>query len=146
MPQLKSITIGDAYLRYKKLHPKGTKHFLDAKTYKSICYAFNKKIVNFVLLESGEFRIPHRIGIIRIKKRKTDMNNLRLDYQATKKYGKKIYHLNEHSKEYYYRWFWHKKMAIVKNKSAYCFKPTRANKQYLTRLIKDKNSKVDYPE
>jgi hypothetical protein len=140
----KTFTISDAYKRFKKENPKGSKHYLTEKQYKEICYEFNRKIVNFVLLDAGEFRVPHRIGVIRIKKRKTDMNNLRIDFGEFRKTGKKIYHLNEHSKEYYYRWYWQKKQAIIKNKSAYSFRATRTNKRIIKQLVTNKNITIDY--
>lgn len=143
---MSSLTLKDSYKVYKEKNPKGSKHYVETKVYRSICYEFNKRISNFVLLEAGEFRIPYRLGVLRIRKRKTNMENLRMDFAATKKHGVKLYHLNEHSREYYYRYYWRKSQSIVKNKTAYSFKATRDNTRKLASLIKDTTNNIDYPE
>jgi len=55
--------------------------------------------------------MPYGLGYVQVVKYKpktyTD-KSLSVDYKESKKYNKKIYHLNEHSNGYKYRLYWSK--------------------------------------
>ena len=90
------------------------------------------------IIEEGEFfNVPYRLGTIRIKKRKIDLNNLKPNFSLYNKTGVKTKFLNEHSGGYYCRFYWNKSSAIIKNKFAYSFIPTRWNKRYLAHQINE---------
>ena len=84
--------------------------------------------------------MPYRLGTVRIKKRKIDINNLKPDFGLFNKSDEtyKNKHLNEHSNNYYVRYYWTKRVeTLIKNKSVYTYIPTRANKRELARRIKE---------
>ena len=115
------------------------------KYYKDICDEFNKLFIDEILISSEEMRLPYRLGTIRVKKSKMkydDKNKLKIDWAASKKLGKRIYHLNDHTGGYKYRFYWTK--GIVKNITAYSFIPTRTNTRRLASILKDKERELDY--
>ena len=118
---------------------------VDKKLFRKICDDFNRMLIEEILLNSEEVRLPYRLGTVRIKKSKMkydDKNKLKIDWAASKKLGKRIYHLNDHTGGYKYRFYWTK--GIVKNITAYSFIPTRTNTRRLASILKDKNRELDY--
>ena len=118
---------------------------VDRSLYQTICDEFNKLLIDEVLISSEEIRLPYRLGTIRIKKSKMkydDKNKLKIDWAASKKLGKRIYHLNDHTGGYKYKFYWTK--GVVKNITAYSFIPTRTNTRRLASILKDKNRQLDY--
>ncbi len=139
----KSATLKNAYKTYEDFYNVGY------KKYRSICEDFNKLIMDNILLKSHEFKMPYRLGTLRIKKKKMNYsqknkNKLKIDWKATRENKKVIYHLNDHTNGFNYRWYWLKREAVVKNKSVYSFQATRTNKRRLAALLK--NNEVDYFE
>jgi hypothetical protein len=137
-----SCTLVQAYKEYDDFYDVGY------KKYRSICENFNKLIIDEILLKAKEFKMPHRLGSLRILKKEMNYsagkNKLKINWQETNKHKKVVYHLNDHTDGFNYRWFWSKKNAIVKNKTIYSFQATRTNKRRLASLLKGK--KVDYYE
>jgi len=133
----------DAYKYYKKnVIPELQ---VDKQTFRKICDEFNKGFIEKILRNSEEIRFPYRLGTLRIKKSKMkydDKNKLKIDWAQSKKLGKRIYHLNDHTGGYKYRFYWSK--GIVKNITAYSFIPTRTNTRTLAGILKDKERELDY--
>tara|TARA_R100000152_G_C6730695_1_gene155403 strand:- start:534 stop:998 length:465 start_codon:yes stop_codon:yes gene_type:complete len=118
---------------------------VDKKLFRKICDDFNRMLIEEILLNSEEVRLPYRLGTVRIKKSKMkydDKNKLKIDWAASKKLGKRIYHLNDHTGGYKYRFYWTK--GIIKNITAYSFIPTRTNTRRLASILKDKERELDY--
>lgn len=137
-------TIDDIYKYYIENH-QDKEMQIDKKTFKKILYAFNKKIMNAILDDSETFKLPKRLGILRIKKSKMSFKegmSAKIDWAATKKYGKTIYHMNDHTNNYRYRFYWSKLSCNATNKTAYCFEATRTEKRRLAYLLK--NQITDY--
>ena len=137
-----SCTLVQAYKEYDDFYNVGY------KKYRRVCEEFNKLIIDGILLKAKEFKMPYRLGTLRILKKEMNYsagkNKLKIDWKATNENGKVIYHLNDHTDGFNYRWFWSKKTAIVKNKTIYSFQATRTNKRRLAGLLKTKQ--VDYFE
>ena len=137
-----SCTLVQAYKEYDDFYNVGY------KKYRGICEEFNKLVIDDILLKAKEFKIPYRLGSLRILKKEMNYsvgkNKLKIDWKETNKHKKVVYHLNDHTDGFNYRWLWSKKNAIVKNKSVYSFQATRTNKRRLAGLLK--NKKVDYFE
>ena len=76
---------------------------------------------------------------------KLEKESMKVDWQASRIAGKRVYHLNDHRDNYRYKWYWKKTNAIVQNKSLYSFTASRANKRELARLLKEDKS-IDYFE
>jgi len=121
-------------------------------TYKKLCYEFNERVSDAIIRESFEFKMPYRIGSLRIKanKQKIIVNNGKVDTQKmaidwgsshkmweaeypnlTRKEimaipGKKVLvYTNDHSNGYIMKWYWDRRLSNVKNQSLYMFKPIK---------------------
>lgn len=113
----------------------------------SIIRDYFKHIASKVIEQSKEVTLPARLGslyVIKRKPKKISWNNMNVDFDATKEVGKAVFHLNEHSNGYSFRFHWKKSDIIVKNKHMYELIMTRANKRMLAYMIKEKRQ--DYIE
>lgn len=139
------LTLKHSYQYYIKDIDENSKYAVDYKTYRKICEEFNKELSN-ELLEGYFFKMPYRLGTIRIKKRKIDFKNLKPDFGLfnNTEGGLKNKHLNEHSDNYYCKYHWNKRYAtIIKNRALYSFVPTRANKRALAKIIKSEPLQIN---
>lgn len=133
----------DAYKFYKKNTIKELQS--DYKTFRAVCDAYNKALVDKMLDDSAEVKLLVRLGFMRIKKTKmnfTDKNTLRVDWKRSKALTKRIYHMNDHTGGHRYRFYW--KKGVIRNISAYAFIPTRTNTRRLASILKDENRELDY--
>lgn len=144
----------------------GNKHNLTQTTYTEIKEKFFSYILDKIITESYEYRIPYRLGyIVPIKYKKKvhyDENGLikpgsfSVDFGTTlklwesdenaRKKKKVILHLNEHSNGYTPALWWDRRTSNVINLRYYSFKPTRNTDRTLAKVFKDPNRKVDYYE
>lgn len=133
------LTLKHSYKYYIKDIDKSSKFYIKEKQYRDICEDFNRMIMTEII-ENGEFFvIPYRLGVLRIKKRRIDLNNLKPNFKVFNEEHIKSKFLNEHSGGYYCRFYWNKNInTIVTNKTLYSFIPTRYNKRYLAKTIKEK--------
>lgn len=156
---------------YKAFKLKYTETDLIRKRYVDICYAVNTKISEKLVTDSMQFKIPFRLGTlsitknklkIKIKDNKVQTNKLKVDYGATWKYWNEIYpgktrneikeipnkvviyYTNDHTNGYIMKWRWIKRGAKAVNIKAYSFKPTKYNRLFLAKHIKDENRENDY--
>ena len=111
--------------------------------FRHICSDFNRKASERIISESETLKMPFRLGSIRVRKRKLDVNRkINIDWEATKKYKKVIYHLNEHTDGYGYYFFHDRTEARFKNQGRSRFKAARANGRLLAKALKEK--RTDY--
>lgn len=138
------LTLTDIF-KYHKDKFKDTKFELDYKKFRLICETFNKYIMTDIIDNGGFFRLPFRIGVIRIKKREVNLDHLKKDYGLFNKSegNYKNGHINEHTNNLYVRFHWSKFYTdnMIKNKTYYSFIPTRTNKRYLASLLKNDGMK-----
>lgn len=135
MPDVKKgYSLTHAHKFYEKKH--GVK--IEKSLYKNICYEFNKELVN-VILTGRIVKLPHRVGDLWIKKIKTDWTNPPIDLNASKKAGKKIYHLNSHSDGWWARWYWTRNNSPIPNINYYAFDATRDNSRAVAAIMKQEN-------
>lgn len=139
----KDYTLKDIYQEYKKEH-NNDEFAIDEKTYRKIILEFNKRIMKLILEDARIFDVPCRLGEIRIKKKKMNFTNkrLKIDFGMSRKLKRTVYHMNDHTDNYYYRFYWNKKHSNSKNISAYSYKAGRINERRLAYLAKTKQ--VDY--
>lgn len=131
-------TLPDIYKDYIKNIEEGSPYDIDYSTFVDICETFYKGVSEH-LLEGGLYILPYSVGEISITgKRPKELNKktLSIDWEATNKVGKKVYHLNDHSNYYKYRFAWSKVGNHIKNKTKYRLEFTRANKRKLASIIK----------
>ena len=86
------------------------------------------------------YQVEYRVfrDIIKHKPKEYTGKSLRIDYAESKKYGKVIYHLNEITNGFKYRYYWNKKNMITKNKTKYQLIMTRDNKRRLAYILKNR--------
>lgn len=141
----KSYTISDFYEFYLSYIERETVYDVDYKTYRQIVEDYFKYIVEEIMENSREFKLPCRLGNLSIVKRQPknfDNKSLRIDYHESKVQGKVAYFINEHSNYYKFRFLWSKKDCLLTNKTKYQFVASRANKRRLAQIIK--NREHDY--
>lgn len=143
----KCYTIADYYLSYKEYIEQDTLYDVSFTQFKQIVCDYFKYMRDQILLESKEIKIPCRLGTLQVVKSKPKEysgKSLRIDYKSTKELNKLVYHLNDHSNHYKYRYLWSKKQCLTLNKTKYQFVATRENKRNLAQIIFNKER--DYPE
>lgn len=154
--------IADIYKYYKSKSDKP----ISASLFSKIIREHNEIISEEIIFGNFEYKMPGRLGDIRIKKNKiqvkidndgkVDKSRLRPDWKATndlwdrdeesRDNKKLIYHLNPHNNGYNCRWFWSKVTCNVPNQKAYALLPTRYNKRKLAEALLDEDCKVNYYE
>ena len=108
-------------------------------SYKHALSEFHKKAVQMILC-GKTFYMGHKLGLIRIKKVERNFDKPSINWGETNKL--KAEGINKHvyfTDEYWYRWYWNKSRASLKNKSVYKFSPTegsKGNKKKLVQTIK----------
>lgn len=138
----------DIYKFYKeKYEPK-----MNEDSFKELCYEFNRIIANKIITKSFEFKLPFRLGSLRIKSEKQSIElingkvntkKMAIDWGASHKMWKDMYpdktyreimdipnkkvlvHTNEHSNGYIMSWQWDKRLSNTKNQSLYFFRPVK---------------------
>ena len=115
-------------------------------TYKRILDEMCSIILECVLERSEGFKMPFGLGFIQIGKYKPKEysgKSLSVDYKASNEYGKKVYHLNEHSDGYKFRLYWSKIPRVFPDRYKYQLCLVRANKRRLAQLIFNKHDYLD---
>ena len=112
-----------------------------------ICETFTHLLAKSMIEGGIVYRLPHRLGSLGINKTKT-AKKFYIDFKHYNATGEKIPLKNKHSQGYYARFRWKKAApyAIFPYKKMFTFKPTRANKRYLAKCIKEKNTITKYFE
>lgn len=166
----------DFYKFYSAMHFKGfdekkgrvlidrsSSFYVDYSKFCKVIDAFNLKLRDEILLNSFDFNMPYRLGLLGIRKKKLTpwinaegvlVNPLPVDWKATldlweadpeaKRLKKRVRHFNEHSKGYIGQWYYSTSKATYQWKSAYAFIPCRTAKLMLKDILTDEDSKVDY--
>jgi len=114
--------------------------------YKRILDEMCKVILEHMLERSEGFKMPYGLGLIQIGKYKPKsytQDSLSVDYKSSKTYGKRIYHLNEHSDGYKFRLYWSKIPRTFPNRYKYQLSLVRQNKRKLAQLIFNKHDYID---
>lgn len=118
----------------------------------TIANDFNKAIME-KLFQGHTISLPGKLGLLQIsgKKHRIRYNEdgnpiLPIDWKATndlwkrnpeaKESRKRVFHLNSHTDGVVYTFFWSKKQLILRFKSLYTLKMTRANNRMMSKLIK----------
>lgn len=138
MKNKKSITFRDMY----KTMPIEVDYGLYIRVLEEMC----KVILEHVLNRSEGFKMPYGLGYIQICKympKQLDSKSLSVDYKASKEYGKRIYHLNEHSDGNKYRLYWSKIPKTFPQRYKYTLGLIRQNKRKLAQLIFNKKDYID---
>jgi len=129
------------FLNYRK-HYQTRKGRLNNKDFSKVISLFNQKVIDRIIFDNYDFKI-YGLGTLALRRSKIEKfkdgrinPNLSVDWQQTKKYGKRIYHMNEHTDGYKYS-FEFKPSNIFKNINYYEFKIARRNSRYLATILKN---------
>lgn len=136
-----SYTISDIFEEYHKIDKD-----MSYVRFKRILEQFNTNLRHLLLEGSEGFKMPYRLGYLQIVKYKpktyTD-KSLSVDYKTSKELNKKIYHLNEHSDGYKYRFYWSKNTNTIPDIYKYQVQLVRKNKRDLAQLIFNKHDYIN---
>ena len=119
---------------------------VDYGLYKRILDTLCSVILEHILNGSEGFKMPYGLGLIQIGKYKPKTltaQSLSVDYKASNEYGKRIYHLNEHSDGYKYRLYWSKIPRTFPDRYKYTLGLIRQNKRKLAQLIFNKQDYIN---
>lgn len=153
----------DIYYYYCEKY--GNKFDLTKKQFLDLLKELNDSKFELILNKAWTFKLPSRLGLFRVRKRKTifkldkdgnlDTKYLNIDYKATKdlwaeddearKKKELIFHFNEHTDGYKFPWFWDKRISNAKNQSYYKVIITRTHNRNKNKVLKS-NNKIDYFE
>lgn len=161
---LADYKLDEIYNFYKELH--GEKA-LPRSTMREVYKRLFPAIVELMVFDNFELRLPARLGHIRVKKKlvepkldengNIDARRLSVDFKKTKKLWQKLYpgktakelkaikdkplvrELNEDFNGYRVTWFWDKTICNIPNQSAYYIKMTRDNCRILSNGVKYNN-------
>lgn len=147
MQETKSYTGKDFYKSYIDYVGDNPLYQVEYRVFRDIINDYFKYLRDELIENGKEIKLPCRLGTLSIVKHKPKEysgRSLRIDYAETKKVSKVVYHLNEHSNFYKYRYYWNKHNMLNHNKTMYQLIMTRDNKRRLAQIIKSKER--DYIE
>lgn len=138
----------ETYLEFLKDHNLSEKDISYSK-YTKILEVCNWMFIEYALRTGSKVNLPYGFGPLVVTKRilkrykeykgKTYVN-LRVDWNKTKKVGKKIYHTNEHTDGYNFKWLWFSLESKIHLADLYVFKPGRYASRAIAKYVKKKNS------
>jgi len=150
------IKVDKGFPELYKAYKKECDNPIDKNTFKSIIKEFNNKMLDSVIYEGDDFSFAYRMGSLRIRKfdysLKVDeegniKNRLKPNWEKTLKRWKElypdhnredmtkiedkpiIYHLNEHTDGYVFKWYWDKITCNAPNQTAYRIEVLRDTKR-----------------
>lgn len=117
-------------------------------------YCKNLEVCNWMFVEyclrtGNKITLPFGFGPLAVSKKKLKMYkehngvkyiNLRPDWKKTKEIGKKVYHTNEHSDGFNFKWMWFKEDSKISFSELYVFKPGRYASRAINKYIKKANA------
>jgi hypothetical protein len=145
MRETAAYTIKDYYQPYIQSIEAGTVYDIEYHIYRRILVEYFKHLRCLVLDEGQDVKLPYRLGNVFIFKRKqtnygsvsdTNRSGLLIDFHATKIYGKTMFHTNEHTNGYKYRYRWDRHLVNIPNANKYQMVMTRANKRSLAQTLR----------
>jgi|SRR5688572_12308479 hypothetical protein len=109
----------------------------------------NWMFVEYALRTGQKVQLPYGFGSLAVNKKMLKRYkeykgkkyiNLRVDWKKTKEHKKKIYHTNEHTDGYNFRWLWFKDDARFLLHDLYVFKPARYVSRSINKYLRKPNT------
>ena len=134
----------ESYNRFISEHKISEKELPYSKYLKNL-EVCNWMFIEYALRTGYKVNLPYGFGSLAINKKKLKIYkeyngkkymNLRIDWAKTKKYGKRIYHTNEHSDGYNFKWLWFGHDAKIHLADLYVFKPGRYASRAINKYVK----------
>lgn len=135
-------SLDDMYKFFKKKHPNTDVNESQFKHVAELAF----KIVRDEVLDGNQWKIGQRMGNIRIRKVKRTFKKPRINIYETLKLRKEGIEKNVYyTDDYWYRFYWEKKVCQIPNKTVYSFVPTKGANGNTKRLAKRiKNDEFSY--
>lgn len=134
-------TLKNIYLSFLKDHVDLCDRYeISYSVFKALCVRFNTLLVERLIFSAYEFPMGSHMGTLRIRAAKTSFTNPKVDYYRSKQLGFRVYHLNDHSNNYYYYTYWRK--GSLMNIRSYRFYFNRKNRRLLSQAIREKKVRV----
>jgi hypothetical protein len=113
-------------------------------------YCKNIEVCNWMFVEYAlrtglKVHLPYGFGAIAVNKKMLKRYkeykgkkyvNLRINWAKTKELGKKVYHTNEHSDGYNFRWIWFSDDSKLHLSDLYVFKPGRYPSRAINKYVR----------
>lgn len=142
----RAYTAADFYESYKADIEPMSDYDVGYKKYRQIIKDFFELLMDKIISGAVEYKLPAGLGwvfVCKMRPRVTKAGkHLNIDFSATNSIGKKIFHLNEHSDGWQYRFVWRKRKSRMKNIAYYEMVHSRWAKRELAKQIKE--NKRDY--
>ena len=139
-----SYTIKDFYQYYISNLDKELLDRIDYHLFKSVMLDYFDYIKRDVLENGKIVQFPARFGEISVRKYRGNPKYLQYDYQSSKEVEAPVWHFNEHTDGYRYKFYWNKSKLMIRNCTKYQIVFTRSNKRRLAQILK--NNERDYIE
>lgn len=130
------------YNKFCELHPEVE---LDYSEWEKIIKTYNGMLRDYIVTSGEKVKLPRGLGSLVITGKKShkinkvgdrEFVNLSIDWNKSKKVGKKIYHFNNHTDGYRYRWMWFQGDSRFYLSDIWMFKPCRKASRAITAFIK----------
>lgn len=132
----KSYTIKDFYKSYLDEVESNGYVTIEYPLFRKVLEDYFEYLRDSVIEEGRIMTLPGRFGNISVRKYEGNISNIQYDYASSKLYGKPIWHFNDHTDGFRYKYYWNKSDLIVKNCTKYQMIFTRANKRRLAKILK----------
>ena len=109
--------------------------------YMKIAKAVFQTLSEYLIDRSSEIELPYAMGrlyIVKYKPKHYNSKSLSVDFVNTRLLNKTVFHINQHSDGYKYRFFWSTTRYKIKHKKSYMLAMSRANKRRLAFVVKNK--------
>lgn len=135
-------TSKEVFSRFRQKHPEINISYTE---WCNILYSFNYGFRDYCLETGKKAKFPYGIGefcITKFKPKKTkeidgiEHINLNVDWKRTKERGFKIYHMNNHTEGFDFRWLWVRRSPRFVESSVWNFKPSRVSSRLINHYIK----------
>lgn len=129
------------YLDFCRKHLEIKLSFIE---WKNVIYIYNDYFRNYILETGDKVIMPYGFGEFSIIKKKRKRKkvidgkeyiNLPVDWQESKKKGKRIYNFNFHTDGYFFGWYWFKGAARFKQPKLWYFKPSRTTSRLIQHYL-----------
>lgn len=142
-----SITLLEIYREFRS-RKFGIK--VNADDYQDICKVFMNLVHDAMIYEGFELNPHCNIGKFSIRKRKTKLTKLKVDFHNTKKVREEtgneklvVYHMNNHSSGWYYYHHW--KKGNTTGVMMWSFTPIKQHRGKIAEAVKAKTIKPFIP-
>jgi hypothetical protein len=124
--------------------------------YINIIYSFNYGFRDYILETGMKGKLPWGIGDFAVSKRKPPITkktpegiefiNLPVDWAKTRKAGKRVYHLNNHTEGFKFSIKWFLSSTRFYDSAIWSFKPSRITSRLIKHYVVDLDKQHSYYE